>query len=497
MGAYSPVAPGCDAGERNIRLSGKRDSPDADHRSPAQKDRDRILYCSAFQRLGAVTQVAPSEQNHVLHNRLTHTLKVAQIGRRLAEKLLTKGPHELDYENHELANSLGGLDPDVVEAAGLAHDLGHPPFGHITEELLDEIITGKHTDISKSKVDDGFEGNAQSFRQVTKLAMRAYGPDSHNGFSLDLTKATLNALLKYPRPRATTGYAKKKFGFYATSESNEFHQARKAAPSKHTKTLEAEIMDWSDDIAYAVFDIDDFFRAGLIPLDRLLDEVRAHQDRVLLEGPVMMAFYENVFQRHVSFAETPANDIKPKLKKQFDAFCELLNFIVLSEPDVFFSLRKGYQGTDQQRVALRKLTGRLVERYIGSISLHAAAVGEKTLCPILVGEQHKNEVAILKELTWSYVIRNPELAGIQYGQKKIIKELFRVFADAINEGNWYLLPPYAQERCRTQYEEQKNNPALLLRLVADIISGLTEMQATAAYQRFTGQQVGTMLSKIF
>lgn len=130
-------------------------SPDA--RNPFQIDRDRILYTPEFLRLAEVTQVVGPEEAEVFHNRLTHSLKVAQVARRLAEKLVQDQPRQ--------AAAAGGIDPDVTEAAALAHDIGHPPFGHLAEEELDRLLTA-------ANFADGFEGNAQSFRVVTKLAAR-------------------------------------------------------------------------------------------------------------------------------------------------------------------------------------------------------------------------------------------------------------------------------------------------------------------------------------
>ena len=169
------VAAGVPAAERARR----RQANEEDQRTPFKRDRDRILYTNALRRLAGVTQVAADSEPHVFHNRLTHTLEIAQIARRIAERLAR--------DNSEAALALGGIDPDVAEAAALAHDLGHPPFGHIAEELLDDLMCGEQ------KIRDGFEGNAQSFRIVTKLAVRNLHP------GLDLTRATLNAILKYPR----------------------------------------------------------------------------------------------------------------------------------------------------------------------------------------------------------------------------------------------------------------------------------------------------------
>src|SRR6478609_9031210 len=125
-------------------------NPEGDYRAPSQRDRDRVLYSSSFRRLAEVTQVVAANSGYVFHNRLTHSLQVAQVGRRIAEKLNLLQPETKEF-----------VDPDVVEAACLAHDLGHPPFGHIAEQKLNELAGA---DI------DGFEGNAQSFRIVTRLS---------------------------------------------------------------------------------------------------------------------------------------------------------------------------------------------------------------------------------------------------------------------------------------------------------------------------------------
>ncbi|MEV5718693.1 dGTP triphosphohydrolase [Amycolatopsis mediterranei] len=159
-------------------------------RTPFQRDRDRVLYSSAFRRLSGVAQVAAVNEQRVLHNRLTHSLKVAQLGRRLVQHL----KHDKSAEARELRR-LSGIKADVVETAGLVHDIGHPPFGHVAEPVLDACLRG-------AGGLEGFEGNAQSFRIVTKLARRRV---EHPG--LDLTRASLDAMLKYPRPRSAAADA--------------------------------------------------------------------------------------------------------------------------------------------------------------------------------------------------------------------------------------------------------------------------------------------------
>ncbi len=212
-----------------------------DDRSDFQRDRDIVLYTSALQRLSGITQVTSPDTGHVFHNRLTHTLQVAQVGRRLAEKLHLRQP--------ELTHFYGGISPDVVEAACLAHDLGHPPFGHIAEEVLNRLA---------GDTVEGFEGNAQSFRIVCELAFR-----SPEFAGLNLTKATLRAILKYPwtyRKRPTS--YPKKWGAYSSEEPSFTHATGNNDGGPVLRCAEAEIMDSADDLTYAVHDVEDFYRAG-------------------------------------------------------------------------------------------------------------------------------------------------------------------------------------------------------------------------------------------
>ena len=157
-------------------------------------------------------------------------------------------------------NAWGGLDPDVVEAASLAHDLGHPPFGHDGEEVISELLDSCDR--------DGFEGNAQSFRIVTRLATHTdntAAPTDEVG--LNLTRATLNAILKYPWLRSEPGKPRDKWGAYGADRTR-FEWAR-SGWSDGLCSLESRLMDWADDVTYAVHDLEDFYRAGLIPLHLL------------------------------------------------------------------------------------------------------------------------------------------------------------------------------------------------------------------------------------
>jgi dGTPase len=322
-------------------------SGDAQHRSayrtPQQRDRDRVLYCSALQRLAYVTQVTAPESGHTFHNRLSHSLKVAQVGRRNTERL-----YKLVEEKHitgAAARLVLSVNPDAVEASCLAHDIGHPPFGHIAEEELHAQAT--------DHVHDGFEGNAQSFRIVTRLAVR----DANQG--LNLTRETLESLLKYPWQHHTKDAVsgkkrEKKWGYYK-DDKDAFTFTRKYWPTEvkttiPEKSLGAEIMDWADDLTYAVHDVDDFFRAGLVPLDRL----RGQYDAEL-----------KYLTRRLTEIKYEDPDVFPKY--EIDELVEAARQIIS-----LFGPGEPYSHTTAARAGLREFGAKLITRYLEAFTLGEA-----------------------------------------------------------------------------------------------------------------------------
>jgi dGTPase len=406
-----------------------------------------MLYCSAFRRLAEVTQVVAAETGHVFHNRLTHSLQVAQVGRRLAERLQSKFPDEI--------KSSTGLDPDVVEAACLAHDLGHPPFGHTAEEELDRL----------TKPIGGFEGNAQSFRIVTKLAFRK---KSIHG--LDLTRATLAALLKYPWLRGENKKKEGKWGAYR-SETDDFNFARAIEPEPLKRTIEAELMDWADDVTYAVHDVEDFYRSGRIPLHSLTSES---------DGREREYFFKNTFER-LTERDSQATARKSDREGAFEGLVE------------YFSMDRPYSGIESQRAALRNLSSVLIDRYITAVKLEV--VDGK--CRLLIDQNYLDEILMLKELTWTYVIQAPSLASQQHGQRKIIENLFSEYCTAAIgdtakkvKKHPEIFPPHYQERLHATSDDDEKK-----RICVDLIAGMTEKQTVATHLRLTGTALGSGLEE--
>ncbi len=366
-------------------------------------------------------------------------MKVAQVGRRLGQKLAKEQPEEAEFR---------GLDPEVVEAACLAHDLGHPPFGHVGEHVLDTLVRGQD--------DDGFEGNAQSFRIVTKLAVRFPEPM----LGIDLTRATLAACLKYPWFRGPTGKQSKKWSVYK-SEREDFSFAREFHQHED-KTLEAELMDWADDVAYSVHDLEDFHRCNALPWQRVFGD----EDLIILH------------------AIGDAQDSK-KVERLKAAYARLKDFL---EGTYSALLNDPYEGSRDQREQLRRMTSQLIGQYIGAISINPDRSSNKA---VVFDMDFVDEVQILKQITRDYIIGSPILAAQQHGQKLIIRELFEAFHSHCDNDRKY--PDFLPVRLRYLRPIAGSSPA---RFVADCIASLSEAEAVGLHARLVGSSTGSVLDPI-
>lgn len=502
----------------------------------SSKDIDRILYSTAFRRLGGVTQVVVSSELGLFHNRLTHTLKTAQVGSRIANHLVRKytlSDKLTKEQRDEWIDSIrhnGGLEPRVVRAACMAHDLGHPPFGHIAEDEL-QIVTSSSPNSVKRKVTktgselrrhpgvpdgygltDSFEGNAQSLRIVTKLAFREFVEDQPETCpALNLTKATLAALMKYPWAHGTrpdevpSADDYKKWGYYECErkiaqwvfDNRDYPLGREAPtprrdgrgrPIKRVerRTVEAQIMDWADDISYAVHDVEDFFRAGIIPLDHLaVSEVEWE------------AFFTYAWSKDKGVGEKFGVDRKDEIKALIEPIRQ----------DLF--PRTVYEGSRENRERLHRFASSLIKQATDGTSLLMNGVIE-------IEEEQFATIEILKQLTWYYVIDRPSLESVQRGQRYVIRSLFRDLIGWVEE-TWGG-PRSASALQRERKQERRQLPARLLdyldiafsrdeatggkgygeparisRAVVDYIVSLTESQAVELCSRLTGRSERSML----
>jgi dGTPase len=458
---------------RAERIQGHIEKSD-DTRSPYEVDGDRILYSTAFRRLAGVTQVVWPQEQQVFHTRLTHTLEVAQVARRIAQYL---------QKNDQRVTSL--IDPDIVTAAAMAHDLGHPPFAHIGEETLNNLIE------KDTRKREGFEGNAQSFRIVTKLARR--DRDQHG---LNLTCATLDAILKYPwmkgdpQTAATGG----KWGVYR-SEKEILVRVRKNCPEPGVKCLEAAIMDYADDIAYSVHDIFDFQRVGLLPIDQLF-----YDEELFYE------FVEAWDEDHENFPwpkDLEGREYSPKdiaydkklwvLEEGRPAANIFQRFLV----EIYSN---EHQLSRHPGECAKALSSRLIHRFITSAhvdfvdgkprlkrNIESQAPETRPKNPLLNNE---NQIGFYKRITWHYLIKHPRLNSVQEGQKEIIKKLYEEYREAVrSKGKKPLIPGKMMLYIKDVYPRGREQGESEYRLAADIICSLTDIEAYQMYWRMTGSKM--------
>ena len=395
-------------------------------RGPFVRDRARVLHSSALRRLAAKTQVVAVGSGDFPRTRLTHSLECAQIGRELGAVL--------------------GCDPDLVDAACLAHDLGHPPFGHNGEAALAALAAGC----------GGFEGNAQSLRLLTKLEAKVPGA------GLNLTRATLDATLKYPwlgpgpdgtaagpagdSPARPAG----KYGAYAEDETV-FSWIRAGATGGRP-CLEAQVMDWADDVAYSVHDLEDGLHAGLVTLSQLRDA----GERQAVAQLTLTAY----------------------CKPGFTSLTELTEvFAALVTLDCWPA---GFDGSRNSSAAVKSLTSELIGRLCraaeGATRPPGSPPVSRYAADLTVPRRQRLECALLKGVTAHYVMSRSGVAAAQARERELIAEL----AGAVLAGAPGTLDPVF----RPEFEAAAADSARL-RIVIDQIASLTDTSAAAWHTRLT------------
>ncbi|MEH0984395.1 deoxyguanosinetriphosphate triphosphohydrolase [Micromonospora sp. CPCC 205556] len=393
-------------------------------RSPYERDRARVLHSAAFRRLAAKTQVHVAGTDDFLRTRLTHSLEVAQVAREMGARL--------------------GCDPDVVDTAGLAHDLGHPPFGHNGEEALDRIAAPC----------GGFEGNAQTLRVLTRLEAKVLAPDGAPA-GLNLTRASLDAVCKYPWPRRP---GLRKFGVYG-DDRPVFDWLREGAPAGGAaglpgdarRCLEAQVMDWADDVAYSVHDVEDGIHGGYVSLRPLLDDP---DERAALCVDVAAVYS----------GESPA-DLGEVLVD------------LLAEP--VLAPLAAYDGSHRSQVALKATTSVLTGRFVSTVvaatrDRFGPGPHRRYGADLVVPRRIRAQCALLKGIAWRYVMRRPGAAGRYDRQRQVLTELVGALADRAPDG----LDPVFAPLWREAADDRAR-----LRVVIDQVASLTDPAALAWHTR--------------
>ncbi|GGO07737.1 deoxyguanosinetriphosphate triphosphohydrolase-like protein [Microbispora rosea subsp. aerata] len=409
--------------------------PGNPERSAFERDRARVLHSASLRRLAAKTQVvAPGDCTglHSPRTRLTHSLECAQIGREMGKVL--------------------GCDPDLVETACLAHDLGHPPFGHNGEAALDELAAPC----------GGFQGNAQNLRLLTRLEAKVLTEDGRSA-GLNLTRATLDSVCKYPWAGSTCRVP----GVPLAGEGQPycvypddlavFRWVREGAPD-YTVGFEAQIMDWADDVAYSVHDLEDALTCGHVTMAALRDgRERLEVCRLTREWYAPDADLEELSE---TFARLLAEPLWPSA---FDAGLADLAALKRLSSALIGRLCRSAQDATREAYGCRPAPGGGDRR-------------DRYDADLVVPRTTRLECALLKGVTARYVMSREAHHAVQARQRELIHEL----GDLVMRG-----APATLEPALRQQFEQASDDAGRLRAVVDQIASLTDAAAVSWHRRLS------------
>lgn len=434
---------------RTLRIMGDKDIKGSDDRDEYERDYSRLIGSPAFRRLQGKSQVFGAGTGDYYRTRLTHSLEVSQIARELAGRLNRKYP-DLAKEVHPGLV----LDKAVVEIAALAHDLGHPPFGHKGEEVLNGILGNRHG--------LKYEGNAQNYRILMFLEKRA-GSD----VGLDLTAAVLLAVNKYPFSLEEQGRLKGLYG----SEWAEIARLRSLwGMPDGCCTLEAQLMDLCDDIAYSTHDIEDGIRAGKIQMH----EAFFHNPR-LIRSLVEEIRKEEGSGRHY----WSGVDVEATVRRVLEEYWAQWSRI----------FAECQWETSRAR---RELKAQWVGLYAGSVGIvDDAALGWKRIAFVKDGQEDLEllrTMEVLKKLAWVTMITDFRVQRIQKRSENILEKLWEAFDDPTKAP--LILPPDWNGR----YERNKDKWPWP-RFIADYIAGMTDAYAEKVFQELYGNRSGSIYER--
>lgn len=385
------------------------------YRSDFERDRARILHSSALRRLAAKTQVISPGDHDFIRNRLTHSLEVAQVGREFGRSL--------------------GCDPDLVDAACLSHDLGHPPFGHNGETALDEV----------AQPFGGFEGNAQTLRLLTRLEPKKMTTQGLPA-GLNLTRATLDAATKYPwtksgAPHNEQGQQSKKFGVY-DDDIEVFTWYRTNQPTQRL-AMEAQVMDLADDVSYCVHDVEDGIVAGTFQLGWLTNS----EQRQRVIQTTQQWYLPNTSTEHIEAA--------------------------LSRLESTPTWVTTTDGARQSQAALKDMASQLIGRFsTAAFEATRDTYGNEPLtrhsANVVIPEDTQLEISVMKGIAAHYVMSSAQRQPLYRAQQEVLVELVQLL---IKTEDHYLEPIYAKDW------QDASNDAAKQRVVIDQVASLTDHSA--------------------
>lgn len=410
---------------------GRGQSKNVKGRTPFEQDRDRIIYSPAFRRLQSKTQVFLSGEFDFYRTRLTHSIEVSQIGRSIV--------NHLNRSSEALGDGFH-IDQDLVESVCLAHDIGHPSFGHAGEFVLNELMLDA----------GGFEGNAQNLRILVDLFYR----DKQSWAGMKPTRAFLDGMLKY---KTMFGASEKKKNHFIydfqkdildfVSPEHEFATLFDSEKELNSfKAVECRIMDWADDIAYSIHDLDDGIRAGFITVKK----IRNWMD----EKDTEYTGKDNEFLE--SLCDAVINDtFSSFLARLIGGFIHATTLV------------------ERENV----LSGQ-TNRYRFDIAIE---------------EESVNLCELLKMLAVGLVFHTPQVHQLEYKGGEIIRKLFLVMEEEYitkDKPGYQLLPAHYHKALR-EVDEVTGR-----RMLCDYISGMTDGFVVRTYKRLFDPDFGSIIDLI-
>ena len=433
-------------------------------RSPFRRDFGRLLHSPSFRRLQGKTQLFPGHETDFFRNRLTHSLEVAQVAKGIAQLLNKQSP----------IFAKDPLDLDLVEFAGLAHDLGHPPFGHNGEKALDDCM----------REYGGFEGNAQTLRILSRVEKKVYLPVddedscaiSSSGvdrrLGLNLTYRSLAAILKYDHKISQKRGAADPFekGYY-DSEAQLVEVIKDhigvSLGGRQSKSIECQIMDIADDIAYSTYDLEDAMKGGFSHPIQLL--ARIAEDEKL---------FKEIFKKVADKVDGLEEDevymaLGQRLASHLD--------IEEQGPLELYSQSKLIASDARQR---SQFTSQMIGAFMAGVSVEESLEGNSRFATLTVDRSILIQIEAIKHLNYLITIMSPRLKVVEYRGYEVVREIFKTLSDG--DGGMHLLPDDIQKMYERTLKEADRK-----RLICDFVSGMTDRYALEFYSRLkeSGQTI--------